>query len=48
MNKQITISEALQRAKKYELTKEVKNELKYGATPWEALYEWDLLEENEI
>ena len=28
--------------------KEVKDELNHGATPWEALYEWDLLEIDEF
>ena len=47
-NKQITLDEALKRAKEYGLTKEVKYELDNGATPWEALYEWDLLEIEEL
>jgi len=47
-HKQITLNEALKRAKEYGLTKEVKDELKHGATPWEALYEWDLLEIDEF
>ena len=38
----------LKRAKEYGLTKEVKDELDHGATPWEALYEWDLLEIDEF
>lgn len=48
LHKQITPDEALKRAKEYELTKEVKYELDHGATPWEALYEWDLLEIDEF
>lgn len=48
LHKQITLDEALKRAKEYGLTKEVKDELDYGATPWEALYEWDLLEIEEL
>ena len=39
---------SLKRAKEYGLTKEVKDELNHGATPWEALYEWDLLEIDEF
>ena len=48
LHKQITPDEALKRAKEYGLTKEVKDELDHEATPWEALYEWDLLEINEF
>ena len=48
LHKQITSDEALKRAKEYGLTKEVKDELDHGATPWEALYEWDLLEIDEF
>lgn len=47
-HKQITIPEALKRAKEYGFLKEVKDELLHGATPWEALYEWDLLEIDEF
>ena len=47
-HKQITLDEALKRSKEYGLTKEVKDELDHGATPWEALYEWDLLEIDEF
>ena len=48
MNKEITKLKALKRAEKYNLVYEVVNELKSGATPWEALKEWDLLDENEL
>ena len=48
LHKQITLDEALKRAKEYGLTKEIKNELDNGSTPWEALYEWDLLEIDEF
>lgn len=48
LHKQITPDEALKRAKEYGLTKEVKDELDHGAIPWEALYEWDLLEIEEL
>ena len=48
LHKQITPDEALKRAKEYGLTKEVKDELDHGATSWEALYEWDLLEIEEL
>ena len=48
LHKQITPDEALKRAKEYGLTKEVKDELDHGATPWEALYEWDLFEIDEF
>ena len=48
LHKQITPDEALKRAKEYGLTKEVKDELDHGSTPWEALYEWDLLEIEEL
>ena len=48
LHKQITPDEALKRAKEYGLTKEMKDELDHGATPWEALYEWDLLEIEEL
>ena len=47
-HKQITPDEALTRAKEHGLTKEVKDELDNGLTPWEALYEWDLLEIDEF
>jgi len=47
-HKVITIPEALKRAKEYGLIKEVKDALMHGATPWEALYEWDLLEIDEF
>lgn len=47
-HKQITPDAALKRAKEYGLTKEVKDEIDHGATPWEALYEWDLLEIDEF
>lgn len=48
MTKEITEIEAIQRAKKYNLTYEVIRELRYGSSPYEALKEWDLLDENEI
>ena len=48
LHKQITSDEALKRAKESGLTKEVKDEIDNGETPWEALYEWDLLEIDEF
>lgn len=48
MNKEITKTEALKRAEKYNLVYEIINEFKSGATPWEALREWDLLEKEEL
>ena len=44
----ITKQQALKRAKKYCLEFEVQNEMDCGATPWQALYEWDLLEKKRI
>lgn len=48
MKYNITVDEALIRAKKYGLKYEVKRELENGYSPWEALYEWDLLDIDEI
>lgn len=48
MKYNITVDEALMRAEKYGLIYEVKRELENGASPWEALYEWDLLNFEEI
>ena len=46
MKHDITVNEALECAKEFCLVDEVQNELNHGASPWEALYEWDLLEES--
>lgn len=48
MKNSITIDDALIRAEKYGLKYEVKRELENGSSPWEALYEWDLLDVDEI
>jgi len=48
MKRNISIDEALERAREFFLENEVQRELDNGATPWEALYEWDLLNENEF
>ena len=48
MYKEITKKEAIKRARKYCLEYEVIQDLNRGLSPLEALYEWDLLNENEI
>ena len=44
----ISEQDALDRAKPYGLEEEVYNAIRCGNTPWEALYEWDLLEIEEL
>ena len=48
MRRIITKEEAIKRAKEYRLEYEIIYEMNHGCNAWEALYEWDLLEENEI
>lgn len=47
-NKCITVDEDLIISEKYGLKCEVKRELENGASPYEVLYEWDLLDVDEI
>ena len=44
----INMQDALIRAKEYGLDDEIMYEIKNGSTPYEALYEWDLLNEDEL
>ena len=48
MNKKITKEETLKRAKEFNLEYEVLKEIENGASYWEALKEWDLLNDNEL
>lgn len=44
----ITVNEALEIARHYGMEEEVKEAMRNGCTPAEALYEWDLVEFKEV
>lgn len=43
MDKEVTVFDAIQLARKYNLEKEIRQELESGLTPIQALEEWDIM-----